>query len=115
MIRSETQVSQLLNDPNIAKIEIATASITKKTVNMLELNGKLVSLDVPWYNDDEDAFDKYYYWLSSELQYEIKTSDKQSNPLFIGTTIHYPWWRYVPLKAEVKLDKLVTEELIRFF
>ena len=99
---------------------------------MLELNGKLVSLDVPWYNDDEDAFDKYYYWLSSELQYEIKTFDKQVstprvlsrrsltkhfqfNPLFIGTTIHYPWWRYVPLKAEVKLDKLVTEELMRFF
>ena len=100
---------------------------------MLDRDGRLLKVIVPWANWSKKV-DGYYYYMSTELEYGImlkctvsscKRKTSAIQPLYVGgstdiykngntfehTSIFQPFHRYFPLRYEFELDKVVLENI----
>jgi len=103
---AENLINDFLKYNGVQSVKIATRNRDIPTVRMLTRDGRYEDHDIPWYNAGGDI-DKYYYFMSAQLEYEIVVTFGNGKKELRNTTLFQPFHRYYPLMAEVLIDRAI--------
>lgn len=67
---AENMINSVLQSNKVQKVDLATTVRNVPQIQMLQGDGTIVQINVPWYNQG-GVMGRFYYWMAAELEYDI--------------------------------------------